>query len=184
MHRTWHSMLTLTSVKLSLLIVNGSPLLVNIRNRLPSSFSLLCSTSSRQTQSIRDFTSTSPMADAKGFIDAVKARRTRYQISNESPISDDRIVELVETAIHDVPSSFNSQSTRVLVLLKKEHEKLWDITKEILKTQVPDEKSFKEHTEPRINGFRGGYGTVWCPPIAAFTYRLLCIYGRFLDPLL
>ncbi|MCJ1481719.1 hypothetical protein MMC06_001878 [Schaereria dolodes] len=100
------------------------------------------------------------MADAKGFIDAVKARRTRYQISNESPISDDRIVELVETAIHDVPSSFNSQSTRVLVLLKKEHEKLWDITKEILKTQVPDEKSFKEHTEPRINGFRGGYGTI------------------------
>ncbi|MCJ1253034.1 hypothetical protein MMC24_000841 [Lignoscripta atroalba] len=100
------------------------------------------------------------MASSTGFLDAVKARRTFYQISNESTISDDRIEEIVKHAVLHVPSSFNSQSSRLVVLLKKEHEKLWDITKEILRTQVPDEESFKNHTEPRINGFRAGYGTV------------------------
>ena len=147
-------------VKRSLSITDRAPLLLNIKSRLPASFFYNSPVHSSQPHSTRNLTSTTTMASSTGFLDAVKARRTFYQISNESTISDDRIEEIVKHAVLHVPSSFNSQSSRLVVLLKKEHEKLWDITKEILRTQVPDEESFKNHTEPRINGFRAGYGTV------------------------
>ncbi|KAH7063212.1 nitroreductase family protein [Macrophomina phaseolina] len=98
------------------------------------------------------------MAASKSFVDAVKERRTYYQLNNTSPVSDDRIIELVNDAVLSVPSSFNSQSTRVVVLLKKEHEKFWDITKEILRPQVPAEQF--PSTESRLNGFKAGYGTI------------------------
>lgn len=94
----------------------------------------------------------------KDFYDAVKNRRTFYGISKESVISDDRINEIVEHAIKYTPSSFNSQSTRVILLLKEHHDRLWDITKEELKKIVPAEKFAS--TEEKINSFRDGYGTI------------------------
>ncbi|KKY19638.1 putative nitroreductase family protein [Diplodia seriata] len=98
------------------------------------------------------------MSANKSFLDAVKERRTFYQLDNTAPISDDRIQEIVNDVVLSVPSSFNSQSARVVVLLKKEHEKFWDITKDVLKPQVPAE-AFPS-TEARLNGFRAGYGTI------------------------
>lgn len=44
------------------------------------------------------------------------------------------------------------------MLLKAEHEKLWDITKEVLKGVVPADQF--EGTAQKIDGFRAGYGTV------------------------
>lgn len=49
------------------------------------------------------------------------------------------------------------------MLLKAEHEKLWDITTEIYRTQVPEE-TFK-HKEERFKSFRAGYGTVGPPGV-------------------
>ncbi|KAI9723260.1 MAG: hypothetical protein M1812_001142 [Candelaria pacifica] len=97
-------------------------------------------------------------AEQKSFIDAVKSRRTYYQLTNESTIPDSRIEELVRDAILHCPSSFNSQSTRLVVLLKKEHEQLWDMVKDVLQVITSEEK-FKS-TQQRISGFRGGYGTL------------------------
>lgn len=98
------------------------------------------------------------MVSSAEFLAPVETRRSIYPLSNSSPISDDRIVEIVRTAILHVPSSFNSQSTRAVVLLKKEHEKLWDITKECLKPQMPEEQF--QQTSKKLDGFRAGYGTV------------------------
>ncbi|KFZ06323.1 hypothetical protein V501_07525 [Pseudogymnoascus sp. VKM F-4519 (FW-2642)] len=95
---------------------------------------------------------------ATQFLATVKARRSYYQLSKFSPISDSRIQEIIKEAILHVPSSFNSQSTRVVLLLKGEHDKLWDITKEVLRSIVPAE-SFSA-TEGKINGFKASYGTV------------------------
>ena len=107
----------------------------------------------------RPFSTTArKMVSSAEFLSPVETRRSIYPLSNSSPISDDRIVEIVRTAILHVPSSFNSQSTRAVVLLKKEHEKLWDITKECLKPQVPEEQF--QQTSKRLDGFRAGYGTV------------------------
>lgn len=94
----------------------------------------------------------------KNFIEAVKARRTYYGISKESVTSDERIKEIVEEAVKYTPSSFNSQSARVVLLLDKQHDRFWDITMDALRKIVPAE-AFKE-TEDKINSFKSGYGTV------------------------
>ncbi|MBD7913950.1 nitroreductase family protein [Clostridium sp. Sa3CUN1] len=95
---------------------------------------------------------------SKNFIEAIKERRSIYAISKESPISDEKIVEIVEDVVKHVPSAFNSQTTRTVVLLGEHHDKLWDITMEALRKIVP-EKDFGS-TEEKINSFKAGYGTV------------------------
>lgn len=96
------------------------------------------------------------------FFNAIRNRRTYYQLKKESPISDQQIQDIVHEAVLHVPSSFNSQSTRVILLLKGEHDKLWDITKEVLRGVVPADKFAP--TEQKIDGFKAGYGTVSrCP---------------------
>lgn len=57
--------------------------------------------------------------------DAVQQRRTIYALNKKSPVPDQRIEDLTRQAIKDVPSSFNSQSARLVVLLKDEHDKFW-----------------------------------------------------------
>lgn len=94
----------------------------------------------------------------KNFYEAIKERRSIYAISKESPISDERIKEIVEDIVKHVPSAFNSQTTRVVVLLGESHDKLWNITMEALGKIIP-ENDFVS-TEAKINSFKGGYGTV------------------------
>lgn len=95
---------------------------------------------------------------SKDFNSAIEERRSIYAISKESPISDDKIQEIIKHAVKYTPSSFNSQSARVVLLLGENHNKVWDITKETLRKIVPAE-SFST-TEEKINSFRNGYGTV------------------------
>ena len=94
----------------------------------------------------------------KDFYNAMKERRSIYSISKESPVSDERIQEVIEEAVNHTPSSFNSQSSRVVVLLGESHDKLWDITMEALRKIVPA-ANFAS-TEEKINSFKAGYGSV------------------------
>jgi len=89
---------------------------------------------------------------------AIQHRRSYYSISNQSPVSDSEIQEIIRFAVTNVPSAFNSQSTRVVLLLKEQHTKLWNIVKETLRKIVPP-ASFGA-TEQKINSFSAGYGTV------------------------
>ncbi|MFT4223151.1 MAG: nitroreductase family protein [Dysgonomonas sp.] len=90
---------------------------------------------------------------------AIENRRTYYSISNKSTISDDRIKEIIDFAVLHVPSAFNSQSARVVLLLGDHHKKLWNIVKDVLKKLVPAD-AFPA-TEAKIDGaFAAGYGTV------------------------
>lgn len=95
---------------------------------------------------------------AKDFYNAVKDRRSFYGINKESPVSDERIGEIVDAAVKHTPTAFNSQSGRVLVLLGDNHNKLWDITREELRKIVPEE-GFAA-TEGKLDSFKSGYGTV------------------------
>ena len=94
----------------------------------------------------------------KDFYSAVAERHTFYGIDKEAVASDDKIKEIIEKAIKYTPSAFNSQSARAVLLLEKEHDKLWDITTEALRKIVPSD-SFSS-TEEKINSFKNGYGTV------------------------
>jgi hypothetical protein len=112
-----------------------------------------------QTPTPRHFSSTTTAnMSAQPFLDTMVKRRTYYALKNESPVSDARIQEIIKHTILHVPSSFNSQSSRVMLLVKAEHEKLWDIVKEVLKAVVPEDQF--DATEKKLNGFRAGYGTV------------------------
>ena len=103
-------------------------------------------------------TTSSKMSGSKAFFDTIKNRRTIYAIANESPIPDSQIQEIVTEAIRHVPSSFNSQSARAVLVLNKEHGKLWDTIIDIYEKILPADQ-FKQY-KPKFDGFRGGYGTV------------------------
>lgn len=95
---------------------------------------------------------------SQDFLSAVRNRRTIYALGKESPVSDERIQEIVGQAVLHTPSAFNSQSARVLVLLGAQHDKLWDITMEALRKIVPADQV--SSTEQRIQSFKTGYGSV------------------------
>ncbi|KAI4148057.1 MAG: hypothetical protein L6R39_002916 [Caloplaca ligustica] len=57
-----------------------------------------------------------------------------------------------------VPSAFNSQTTRAVILLNEEHKKCWDLIAEVFKQQLPAEKF--ERANQRFQGFKAGYGTI------------------------
>ncbi|KAI4092208.1 MAG: hypothetical protein LQ339_007974 [Xanthoria mediterranea] len=98
------------------------------------------------------------MASTKSFAEAVKDRRTYYALSNESTIPDSRVQEIVKDAVLHTPSAFNSQTSRVVVLLGDEHVKTWDIIAEVYKQQLPEEKF--NQANKRFIGFRAAYGTI------------------------
>ena len=99
------------------------------------------------------------MSDLKTLQQLAEKRRSIYALSNQLPVSNDEIVNLVEHAVLHTPSAFNSQSTRIVVLFGEDHKKLWDITEETLKTIVGDDEKF-QGTKDKIAGFRAGAGTV------------------------
>jgi len=93
------------------------------------------------------------------FKEALAHRRSYYALSNRSLISDAEIEDMVKFAIKNIPSAFNSQSTRIVLLFGDQHTRLWNIVKEILRKMVPA-KDFKT-TENKIDTFfASGYGTV------------------------
>ena len=96
---------------------------------------------------------------SRSLKEALENRRSYYQITNSSPIPDQQIREILEFGIRNVPSAFNSQSTRVVLLLRDSHKKLWAKTKSILKGIVPPDAFVK--TAAKIDkSFASGYGTV------------------------
>ena len=76
----------------------------------------------------------------KDFITAVQERRTIYGLGRQVNVPDEKILELVEHAVMHCPTAFNSQSGRVVVLFGSHHDKLWDITKGVLRKIVPADK--------------------------------------------
>lgn len=97
---------------------------------------------------------------SKDFSTALKSRRSYYAISKESVIPDDRIMEIVNEAVKYTPSAFNSQSARVVVLLGEHHDKLWDLTKSVLRETVGGSDEQFQSTADKMAAFRNGYGTV------------------------
>lgn len=93
------------------------------------------------------------------FKTALKNRRSIYAIDDNIKVSDKEIEDIIDFAVLNVPSAFNSQSTRVLLLLGDQHVRLWDIVKNTLR-KIVHQEAFK-NTEKKIDGsFASGYGTV------------------------
>ena len=97
-------------------------------------------------------------ASVQALFDAAETRRSVYTLTNKSTISDDRVKEIVSFAVKHAPSPFNVQSARAVILLKKDHEKLWDMADAMLKRTLPEQ--VYQTLAPRVAMFRGGYGSV------------------------
>lgn len=96
--------------------------------------------------------------NTKDFATVVQNRRSIYAIGKDVKISDDRIREIVEFAIKWAPSSFNSQTSRAVILLGAHSDKFWAHLTEILRKIVPADQFAA--TEGKMKGFGSGYGTV------------------------
>ena len=94
----------------------------------------------------------------KDIFDAIRHRRSYYSITDQSPIPDSRIAEIVRFAVKHAPSAYNGQGGRAVLLLGGEHAALWGIVADELKKRVPPERFGK--TAEKIAGFAAGHGTV------------------------
>ena len=103
------------------------------------------------------------------FKEALRHRRSYYALAPESPVEDAQIEEIVRFAIKHVPSAFNSQSTRAVLLLHEHHEELWKIVKRTLRAIVPED-AFARTEEKIERSFAAGYGgnfPVWSEQTSA-----------------
>ena len=94
----------------------------------------------------------------KDILSAIQSRRSIYALGRSVSVSNERIIELVGEAIRHVPSAFNMQDQRAVVLFGDHHEKLWSIVLEALRERVPADKFVG--TSEKISGFSAAFGTV------------------------
>jgi predicted oxidoreductase (fatty acid repression mutant protein) len=95
---------------------------------------------------------------SKSFREAVESRRTYYAIGKDSKVSLEEIKKVVDHSVKFVPSAFNSQSARAVVLAGEHHDQLWEIVRETLRKVVPAE-AFGS-TDEKVNSFKNGFGTI------------------------
>ena len=89
---------------------------------------------------------------------AAETRRSIYALNKNLTISNEEISEIVKHAVLHTPSSFNSQSTRVVVLFGEEHGKVWQFVEDALRAIVPAEQF--EPTAQKLNLFKAGAATI------------------------
>ncbi|MBA8818539.1 nitroreductase family protein [Ochrobactrum sp. GPK 3] len=89
---------------------------------------------------------------------SIKKRRTQYALGKNLPLAKEQVAELIREAVKHTPSSFNSQSSRAVILFGAESDKLWNIAKEELRKIVPAD-AFAQ-SEAKLNSFAAGAGTV------------------------
>ncbi|WP_151957944.1 nitroreductase family protein [Acinetobacter guillouiae] len=92
------------------------------------------------------------------FLNQIKQRRTIYAIGRDLSLDQTKIEEIIKDAIKHSPSSFNSQSSRAVILFGDSHVKFWTIVLETLRKIVPAEAF--EGTSGKINSFIAGAGSV------------------------
>ncbi len=94
----------------------------------------------------------------KNLLEAIKKRRTVYDIDKNIDISDEKLEEIVNECLLYAPTGFNSQSDRIILALGETHEQVWDLITEKVKERTPRED--QPTALQRIEKLRAGYGTV------------------------
>ncbi|QDW66281.1 nitroreductase family protein [Luteimonas granuli] len=91
-------------------------------------------------------------------IQSLRKRRSQYSLGRQVRQSQAEIEALIKEAIRLSPSSFNSQSSRAVILFGAQSEKFWGLTREALLPLVPAD-GFAA-TESKLASFAAGVGTV------------------------
>ncbi|WFD31091.1 hypothetical protein MSPP1_002124 [Malassezia sp. CBS 17886] len=96
---------------------------------------------------------------AKQFLEIITKRRSYYALSKDPILPDADLVKLVQATVRQAPSSFNVQSSRVVILLGKEHDRYWGETVPGALLAAKGEKAVTA-SKPKLDAFQAGYGTV------------------------
>lgn len=91
-------------------------------------------------------------------IATLQKRRTQYALGRNVSLSNAELEALIKEAIRLTPSSFNSQSSRAVILFGEASEKFWQLTEDALRAIVPAD-AFAP-TEAKMKAFAAGVGTV------------------------
>lgn len=104
------------------------------------------------------------------FEEVLEERRSIRVLEKSKHATPEKLEEILKLALH-APSSFNSQSSRMVVLFDRAHEKFWDIAKaELEKVTPPD--AFSQTVE-KLKGFQGGNGTILFYENTTITKKLM-----------
>ena len=96
--------------------------------------------------------------NTNNLIASISKRRSQYALGADLPIGEEETTQLIQEAVKLAPSSFNSQSSRAVILYGQDSKRFWNIVKETLRKIVPTD-AFPA-SEARIAGFAAGAGTV------------------------
>ena len=91
-------------------------------------------------------------------IEIFTKRRTQYALGNNVDLSQDELSALIQEAVRQAPSSFNSQSSRAVILFGEQSKKFWHLTQEALRPLVPEDAF--DATATKLQSFAAGVGTV------------------------
>lgn len=92
------------------------------------------------------------------YSDLLKKRRSVYALGNSFIVPKEKIIHSIEEALQNVPSAFNSQSSRLVLLFGDSYQKLWEITALELRKKVSEEQFQK--TKEKLNSFSKGLGSI------------------------
>lgn len=93
------------------------------------------------------------------FLEAIRHRRSCYALGNSTIVPTSQLIEIIDNALTYVPSAYNMQSTRLVLLLGRHHRDFWAIVAETLREIVAPEK-FETTARKIATSFAAGYGTV------------------------
>lgn len=100
------------------------------------------------------------LTKAHEFISQISARRSIYALGRRSILNDQDLIELIKKSVRESPSSFNSQTSRVVILLGNQHERYWnEIALPALRKAVGDDDAAFQKGSQRMVQFRDAYGT-------------------------
>ena len=93
-------------------------------------------------------------------IEFLKKRRSIYAIGKNIELNNEEITELIEGAVKNSPTAFNSQTVRAVITFGESSGRVWDIVLDELRKVVKDDDAFLK-TKEKIATFKSGFGTVF-----------------------
>lgn len=117
------------------------------------------------------------------YQDAIAARHSAYMLDDrieDAGVSADDVLAMLRSIAPKVPSSYNSQSARLILLTGEDHRRFWGIVEEVLRAKVDDDKRFAR-TEVKLRGFAAAAGTVLFYEIDSVTEGLKETYPSYAD---